>query len=73
MKYTIYTGQPRITCRIDEEGWDKVNLRVPFMCLGGSPETLYSMYDCGRTGHTRSSAARAMPHPFAKEVCPNMH
>jgi len=71
MKDSIKRAQPRITCRIHEEGRDQVDLE--FMCLGRLPDSLFSVYGRGLTGHTRSSTARATPHPFADDVCPNVH
>jgi hypothetical protein len=68
---SIEKSQPRITCWIDEEGGDEVDLE--FMSLGEFPDPPFSMYDRGLTGHTRSSTARATPHPFEKDVCPNVH
>jgi hypothetical protein len=67
---SIQIFQRRIACRIDEEGRDEVDLE--FMCLDGLPDSLFRTYD-GLTGHTRSSTARATPHPFADDVCPNVH
>lgn len=73
MEDSITIAQPRIVCRVNEECRDEVDL--VFMCLSLLPDSLFStcMYITGLTGHTRSSAARATPHPFADDVCPNMH
>ena len=39
MEDSISIAQLRITCRIDEEGRDEVDLE--FMCLGGLPDSLF--------------------------------